>query len=516
MTVMGVNLSRKLRPKENLVSEAASDDGPEPSRNRPEPGRGNPDALRPIARLAHLSAPQIERLHQATLDILGRTGVIVADENARRLLERAGAHADGQRVRIEAKMVAHALASAPELIDIHDRSGSVAMRLAGRHCYFGTGSDLPATIDPQTERRRKSGKEDTARAARLCDGLGNIDFCMSMGVAWDASEVTSYVHQFDAMVRNTAKPVVFTANDAADMQDIFDLASVIAGGADELKARPRYILYDEPISPLHHSSDGLRKLCFAAEHNLPVIYIGSPMMGATAPATMAGCIAQANAEALSGLVVHQLVRPGAPFVYGADASIMDMRTMIFSYGAPELQIMDAAFADLAHHYGLPLFCVAGAADAKLLDAQAGAEMAFSLLVSALNGCNLIHDLGYFGSGLCSSNESIVLADELAGYVKRFLSTYEINDETLALDVIDEVGPGGDFLTHEHTLARYRQDVWFPTVFDRQTYENWSAGGSEPITGPLRRRAQEILDAQTPPEFPAAQTDAMDAVLARRG
>ena len=465
--------------------------------------------------LRHLSDAQLGKIHEASLHILDGTGVTVAHEQARGVLAAAGAHVDGQRVRMPAAMVEAAVASAPDTIDIFDRSGAPAMRLAAHNCYFGTGSDLPSTIDPETGEHRKSTKADVARAARLCDGLANVDFCMSMAIASDASEVTSYVHQFDAMVRNTTKPLVFTANDLADMRDIRDLAARIAGDAEELKARPRYILYNEPISPLYHSRDGVDKLFFAAEHNIPVIYIASPMMGASAPATMAGCIAQASAESLSGLLIHQLARRGAPFVYGADATIMDMSSMIFSYGSPELQLMDVAFADLARHYGLPLFCIAGATDSKVLDAQAGAEMALSLLVSALNGCSLIHDVGYLESGLCSSNESIVLADELIGYARRFLSAYEITDETLALDVIHEVGPSGHFLEHSHTLDHYMDDAWRPGVFDRRSYEGWSGAGGKPITDALRARAKDILETHQPPALSADRTAAMDAILARR-
>ena len=465
--------------------------------------------------LNHLSAEQVERLHQATIDILERTGTVVMHQRAIRLMKAAGARVEGDRVRIPYHMVDAAIASAPNLIAIYDRFGDVAMRLGGRNCYFGTGSDLPATIDPATGEHRRSGKEDVARAARLCNGLDNIDFCMSMAIASDASETTSYVHQFDAMARNTGKPLVFTANNLAGMQDIFELASVVVGEGNELLERPRYILYDEPISPLHHSADGVDKLLFAAEHNLPVIYIGAPMMAVSAPATMSGCIVQANAEALSGLVIHQLAASGAPFVYGADASIMDMRSMVFAYGAPELQIMNVALADLARHYHLPLFCVAGATDAKLVDAQAGAEMAFSLLISALNGCNLIHDVGYLESGLCSSNESIVLADELVAYVKRLLAMYEITDDTLALNVINEVGPRGSFLEHEHTLTRYKKDVWYPSVFDRRSYETWRDSGAKSITQALCQRALSILAEQVPVDLSEHQAEAMDAVLSRR-
>jgi len=464
-----------------------------------------------------LKPHQLETIHQASLDILERTGVLVRDAAALEMLKEAGANIAGERARLKPQFVERALATAPHSIPIYSRCGEPAMFLEGRNSYFGTGSDCPSTIDPETHQHRPSTKADVGRIAQLCDKLPNIDFCMSMGIAWDASAVTSYVHQFEAMARHTFKPLVYTANDIEDMRDILALTEIIVdGGSRELEERPRYIHYNEPISPLHHSPNGLAKLLFCAKHRVPMIYIASPMMGASAPATVAGCVALANAEALSGLVIHQIKNPGAPFVFGADATIMDMRTAIFAYGAPELQIMNTAIADLAHHYRLPFFCIAGATDSKLLDAQAGAEMATSLLVSALNGCNLIHDVGYLESGLCSSIESVVMADEIIGMVKRYRRGFDINAETLALDAIDSIGPKKDFLSHPHTAENFRKDVWFPQVLDRRRYEAWLETGSEPIDAPLRRRARELLAAAEPPAFTASQIAGMDRILAQRG
>ena len=474
-------------------------------------------SLTATVRLAALDDSQIERLHQATLDIMAQTGAVVQDSEARSLLADAGAAVEGERVRISADLVARAIETGPASVTVYGRQGDPAMVLEKGRTYFGTGSDCPSVVDPETGAHRESTKADVGRMARLCDGLANIDFCMSMGIASDASQITSYVHQFDAMARNTAKPLIFTAQDAVDMEDILDLATaVVQGSRQELQARPRYILYDEPLSPLCHTADGVGKLLFAAEHSIPVIYIGSPMMGASAPVTMAGCIVQANAESLAGLVIHQLKHPGAPFVYGADASVIDMRALGYVYGSPELQIMDIAFADLARHYELPFFCIAGATDAKVLDAQAGAEMALSLLVSALNRCNLIHDVGYLESGLCSSEESVVLGDELVGLVKRYLAGFELGDDSLSLDVVDRVGPLGNFLGDPHTLKNFRRDVWYPTVLDRRPFEAWFAAGGEPINAPLQRQAQAILAEHPAPALSGDQTRAMDEVLARRG
>lgn len=471
---------------------------------------------RATIQLTVLKEQQADRIHEASLKILSHTGVEVQNEEALSLLSKAGAVIDGNLVKIPSHLVAEAIEKAPASIPIYDRQGQVAMTLEDGRSYFGTGSDCPSVIDPDTGLHRDSTKADVARAARLCDGLPNYDFFMSMGIASDVSRITSYVHQFDAMIRNTGKPIVFTAHGEADIRDIFDLA-MAAGGVDrdELKTRPRYIHYNEPISPLLHSPDGLAKMMFCADNGIPMIYIGSPMLGASAPVTLAGCIAQTNAESLSGLVIHQLKCPGAPFIYGADATILDMNTMTFGYGAPELQLMDIAFADLARRYQLPFFCIAGATDAKVLDAQAGAEMALSLLISILNGCNLIHDVGYLEGGMCSSAESIVMGDELIGMVKRYLAGFDIDEDTLALDVIDRVKPMGDFLSEEHTLENYRRDVWYPSIFDRRRYEAWFADGGEEINKPLYRKARAILADHQNPVLSAQQLKTMDGILARR-
>ena len=467
-------------------------------------------------RLNFLDVSQIDRIHEATIEILSGTGVVVKNREALTLLAEAGATVDGNRVKIPENLVDRAIESAPENITVYDRKGKVAMSLGDGRNHFGTGSDLVSVMDPETGKHRETAKADVERIARLCDGLKNFNFCMSMGIASDASRLTSYVHQFDALVRNTVKPVVFTADGPEDMQDIFDLMKVVVDcDQEELKARPRYVLYNEPISPLHHTIEGMGKMMFCAEHGIPMIYIGSPMMGASAPVTMAGCIALANAEGLSGLVIHQLKSPGAPFIYGADASIIDMKTMIFSYGAPELQLMNIAFADLSRRYKLPLFCIAGAADSKVLDSQAGAEMSTSLLISALNGSNLIHDVGYLESGMCSSLESVVMGNELIGMIRRYLAGFEINEETLAVDVIDRVGPMNDYLNDDHTLDNFKRDVWFPNVFDRNPYGPWAANGGEPINNSLERKAQAILAKHRGSTLSDAQTKKMDEILARR-
>jgi len=220
------------------------------------------------------------------------------------------------------------------------------------------------------------------------------------------------------------------------------------------------------------------KVIFCAENNIPLINFPAPQSCGSAPATFAGTIVQASAESLSGLVLHQLVNPGAPFIYGAFTTIMDMKTTIFSYGATELSLMTGAMAQMAQYYRLPFFGTAGATDAKFCDAQAGAEVAFQCLTSAAVGSGLVHDCSsWMDHGSLVSPEFMVLTHDIVDSVHHFMNGIPVTKETLAVDIIDKVGPGGHYLTEKHTMDHFRQ-IKYSELFDRSIYEKWEAAGSK--------------------------------------
>ncbi|MCG3180517.1 MAG: Glycine betaine methyltransferase [Phycisphaerae bacterium] len=468
-----------------------------------------------MRRLAYrvLDEQGIRQIHAASLEILQRTGNEFQDPGALELLAKAGCKIDGRRVRIPEKLVARALESAPPSVTLYSRDGCEAMVLEGSRTYNGTGSDCPFTIDVQTGLRRETVKQDVIALARLVDGLPNLDFVMCMAIAKDVPRHASYVHQFAAMAAGTTKPLVYTAANLADQVAIHRIASAVAGGDEALAERPFLLLYAEPIPPLLHTRMGMEKLLYCARHGIPVTYPTGAMAGATAPVTLAGALAMGNAECLAGLVAHQLAAPGAPFVYGGNTTAMDMRTGSFTYASPEFHLCFSAYADLAHHYCLPVWALAGASDAKTVDAQAGAEAAMQILMAELSGAQLIHDMGYLDSGLCSSPEMIVLADELASMARYISRGIEINDRTLALDVIDQVGPTGNYLIHEHTLANFREEIWFPDSIFRGTYSSWKEAGARDIRAALLAKARRILDEHEVPPLPVDVQAAIAAVLA---
>jgi trimethylamine--corrinoid protein Co-methyltransferase len=270
---------------------------------------------------------------------------------------------------------------------------------------------------------------------------------------------------------------------------------------DKFKVHPFAILYDEPQAPLCHPDQALSKLLYCAEARLPIIYATGVTAGGTGPVTLAGALVQANAEELSGLVIHQLKARGAPFVYGFTATILDMATANYTHGCPEQFIMNAARAELSHFYNLPIFGVGGRTDSNIPDFQAGFEYALSTFMETICGAGMIHDVGYLATGLVSSYEMVVMANELIGMIKRIMRGLKINSKTLAEDVINQVGPGGEYLTHEHTLRHFREEFWFPEFINRDNLSLWQEKGRSQLIQRLNEKAKQILQNHKPTPLP---------------
>jgi trimethylamine--corrinoid protein Co-methyltransferase len=295
----------------------------------------------------------------------------------------------------------------------------------------------------------------------------------------------------------TEKPLVFCCKDVNSVRDIYEMALLITGSEDRFQQAPTCVHYSEPISPLLYYDPAVEKILFCAEKGIPLINFPAPQAGSTAPATFAGEIVQGSAESLSGLVLAQLANPGAPFIYGAFATVMDMRTTVFSYAAPEMTLMVAALAQMAQHYRLPFFGTAGCSDAKFPDPQAAAEAAFSCLASALVGANLVHDSGWLDHGSLASPAHMVLVNEILHMVEQFMHGMPVNDETLALDVIDRVGPGGHYLEEQHTYDHFR-DIWYSDMFDRAIWDEWQAQGEKEFEERLREKTEHVMQHRAAP------------------
>ncbi len=462
-------------------------------------------------RMSVLSTEQIEQIHEATLELLERTGVQMTHPRALEILQGGGAHVRGNRVRIPSWMVEDAIRKAPSRVVLANRGGDRKVYLEGDKYWFGPSVDCIDYLDPLSGDRRRFTSDDCRVTATLADALPNFTWVMTIGLADDVpADIADRVVARQCFTY-TEKPLVFCCKDVQSVCDIYEMALTIAGGEDEFRQAPTIVHYSEPISPLLYYDPAVEKILFCAEKGIPLINYPAPQGGSTAPATLAGEIVQGSAESLSGLVLAQLVRPGAPLIYGAFATKMDMRTTIFSYGAPEMSLMVAAMAQMAQHYKLPFFGTAGCTDAKFPDAQAAAEVAFSCLASALSGANLIHDAGsWLDHGSLASPGFMVLVNEILSMVNQFMGGMPVNDETLALDIIDRVGPGGHYLAEDHTVRHYK-DVWYSKgLFDRTIYQLWQQQGSKRFEERLAARTGKIMQ-HKPAPLPDALLQEMAAM-----
>ena len=459
------------------------------------------------------SDSQLAEIHYASLEILRRTGVRVFESESLALLQEAGAIAsDENLVRFPPDVVERALRDAPSRIVLCDRNGRAQLYLEGHRTYFGTGSDLPNFLDLETGQRRLSRLSDVADMARLADALPNLDFIMSMALPSDVPPATSDRRSFYTMLTNSIKPIIFTAWDENGLADIIKMAELVAGGPEKLRLNPFLFAYLEPTSPLQHSEDVLRKVLLMVDHGLPFVYAPGPVDGASAPMTPAGSLAMANAEVLSGLVIAQQRRRGTPFLWGSGSGPMDMRHTTATYASPEFMLHTMGMAELAHHYyNLPVWGFSGCSDSKLPDMQAGIESALWILWTALSGANLVHDVGYIESGLTCSPEMMVVGDEIIGFVRRLLGGITLTPETLALDVIDAVGPGGNYLAHKHTRNHYRE-MWLPRIFDRRMYQSWENAGRPTAQQSARELAREIIANHEVPPLAEETLTGLQAIL----
>jgi trimethylamine--corrinoid protein Co-methyltransferase len=447
---------------------------------------------------ARISPEQGRRIHWASLEILERHGVRLHDQAAIDLLEKGGADVDdGNLIRVSPGMVERAFGTAPQRVVLCDRHGQPVMPLEGNRCFYGPGSDCMNIIDHRTGERRKAVLEDVVDGAIVCDALSNIDFLMSMVMPSDVDPVIADVYSMEALLAYSTKPIITVTYELEGLVTSVEMAEAVVGGADALRRNPMITCYINAVSGINHNAEALQKLIFLAGKGLPALYVPSSTGGVTCPITPAGAAALDNSGVLLGLVLSQLVREGTPYIMpGMPPSPMDMRTMTSPYFDPERGILQA----MARLYGLPAFGLGGASDSKVVDQQAAAEAALTLLAESLVGGNIIHDLGYLESGLTYSLVQLVICEELIGWIASFLGGVEVTDETLALDVIAQTGPEGHFLNKEHTRQHFR-DLWYPRLLDRSDHKTWQSKGAKTLGQRAKERVTEILQEHQPELLP---------------
>jgi trimethylamine--corrinoid protein Co-methyltransferase len=430
----------------------------------------------------------------AALETLEKTGMNCPSKRIAEVFERAGADLEngGKRVKIPQHLVEESLRKAPKTILFSGRNPKHDIILEDGRPYFGMGgTPTPYIRDLETGEFRRPGKKDMVECTRLGDGLSNMRFLMTLAGAFDVPYEIEYLHEFEALFNNTEKPILFSVPGGDASRRVLEMACAITGSMETLRKRPIFSLYAETVSPLSFTEVNENIIEFA-KARVPIALGPMPMTGSTAPVTVAGCNLIGTSENLAAITLIQLVNPGAPVIYAGWATHMDPTTSRCAYGAPEFALgTDAVNAAMAHYYGLPSYGFGGCSDSKFPDAQAGAEVMMNAMVATLSGINLIHDCGYLAGGSVGSMEMAVVANEIAGMVQRIARGVEVNDETLAVDVIREVGPGGHFLSHKHTL-KWVRDAFMPQLFDRKSEVTWIKAGKKQIYEIARERAKQIL------------------------
>ncbi|SDP81407.1 trimethylamine methyltransferase family protein, partial [Desulforhopalus singaporensis] len=386
-------------------------------------------------RMRVLSDSQIKEIHLAACEILERTGSLIHNEEARELLYSHGAVVEGELVKIPSYLVDRALSSVPERFVLCNRDGKRNLHMETGKTHFSPLVDNIDIVDPHTRKRRKFVASDAKKMAQLMDYTRHMDVVQVGAFAADLPPETVDRINVREMMLNQRKSISFSPNGPEGLMDIIEMAEIVAGGREQLRINPYLIKLGEPISPLRHDGHALKELMICAEYGMPIVYYPIPMGGATAPATSAGLLAQGHAESLAGLVVHQLTRPGSPFLYGGVATVMDMKSTVCVYAGPEIYLQCAALADIANYFELPFWGTAGMTDTVVLDEQGAAEIGMSCLLAVLTGANLVHDVGLLDQASLVDPATILFCDEVIDHVKHFMRGIHLSPETFAMDVI---------------------------------------------------------------------------------
>lgn len=443
-----------------------------------------------------LSPDQVENIHDASLTILESIGITYDSglDATIEMLEDAGASIDHNQARVifPRKLVIEQAAKAPEQVTLCSRDGKNDLDLSRHQVYLGTGGAAIQILDPGSKNVRPPTLNDLYQLGRLVDALDNIHFFLRPCIPTDIPETAYDVNVFYACLKATAKHVMAGVNNEKGFYKVLDLASMVAGGLEKLKANPFIsIITAFAISPLKLSIQSTRIMQECVRNQIPVALSSAPMSGSTSPLTMAGTLAQLHAEQLAGITICQLTNPGAPILYGGIPGMANLRTMGYLGGAVECGMMNAAIHQLAHHIRVPNYNSSGLTDAKIPDAQAGWEKAITTLLAAMAGSNYVHHAaGMLESMLTVAYEQYVIDDEIIGMCCKVLKGITVDTEHLALEVMDSVGPGGNFITADHTMDHLHSEYFRGNgVTDQNGRDKWAEDGSPDA----RERAGDIVD-----------------------
>lgn len=442
-----------------------------------------------------LSSESIIRIHQSSMKIFSKKGIRVGSERALHAFKSAGAEVDyaAKTVRASESWVMSKLKTAPSAVTLYGREDRHNLELDGYNVYVGTGGTALNVLDLDSGERRPTRLGDLVFSARLCDKLENINFFVLSCYPTDIDKRHVDVNRFFAGLNSTSKHIMGGVYTSEGVQQVAKMGALIAGSREALQKKPFLSFITCIMSPLFMDKHYTDLMLDVIETGLPLATPTAPISGATAPATLAGTLVQMNVEALSGVLLAQIVNPGHPVLYSCVPTTMDLRNSSFCFGSVEMGLMNAACAQLSRFYNLPNYTTAGVNEAKIPDIQSGYESMASTLMCALSGCNFIHDAaGLIESGQTISYEQYVIDNDIIGMCLRAAKGIEISTDALADDVICDNGHEGHYLVHDHTLANMRSEFYYPLSTNRQTYTQWEEDGKQDGRQTARKLARSLL------------------------
>jgi len=444
-----------------------------------------------------LSSADIQAIHETSMKLLSEVGIRFQEEEALAIFRNHAVRTDDQIVYLTEDQVMKFIATVPSQFTISARNPNRDVIIGGGIPVFAPGLGAPFLIDPQVG-IRSATLADYKNLIRLAQGLPNQDMSGHlMAMPCDIPSRFAHLEMVLASIQHSDKPLIGSTNGSQGANDSIEMAEILFGGTLN---QPVMMGMINPLSPLSYSPDMVDALIIYARHGQPLTIATLVMAGSTGPITLAGVLAQQNAEILAGVALTQLINPGSPIIFGSTSTNTDMRTGSLSIGSPELSLCISAHTQLARFYGLPSRAGGALTDSKLTDAQAGFESMFSLLTAINSGTDFVlHSGGILSSYMAFSLEKFILDDEMIGMLRQFTKGIEVTPETLGYDVIANVGHNDHFLGEDHTLERCRTEFWEPAIVDRNDFETWKSNGGQDATARAHERSKELLAShQDPP------------------
>ena len=464
-------------------------------------------------KLDMLSESFIDQIVSEALDVLGKTGVLIENDEALRLLANAGCDCKGQTVLFKETLVRESLKTTPHSIEVYDRSGDLTMNLEGDAIHFDPGSGALTILDPVTLEERDPVTRDLVRFAVLTDALPNIAAQSTEMISTDVPEAMQDRYRLYIGLQFCKKPVVTGTFALESFEIMKDMLVAVRGSESALKEKPLAIFDCCPSPPLKWSNLTCQNLIDAAKAGIPAELISMPLAGATAPVTLSGALVQLTAENLSGIVIHQLAHPGSPIIFGGSPAAFDMRKGTTPMGAMETMMINAAFVQIGKHLGLPTHSYMGLSDAKIVDGQAGLETGMGALVAALAGANAISGVGMLNFESCQSLEKLVLDNEICGMALRMVRGIEARGDRLGGDLYGDIYNGQHFLASEETLRWFRKEMDQPgTVIDRDTYDVWKSQGKKSAWDRACEEVERIMSSYTVEALPDDSLKALMSIM----